>query len=392
MSDFYNGNNQNNENDEMNVSFYREVIERKPKKSPGKFVALVLAAGLMIGTVLGFGLDSFLPNPAGDSNRVYASGIENTRIVFDKAISPVVPIAKKVSPSIVAISLKTRTRDYFGRILEGQGTGSGIIIDNQGHIVTNNHVVEGAQDITVILNNGKELQATLVGGDSQTDLAVIKVDPANLTIAELGDSSTLEVGELAIAIGSPMGTEYAGSVTAGIISGLNRKVSVGDNSIKLIQTDAAINPGNSGGALVNSEGKVIGINTIKFAETTVEGMGFAIPINEAKPIIQEIISKKKIARPYLGIQGINITKEDAEEYKVPQGIYVNDVVAYSGAERAGIKKGDIITKLDGKKVVTIEEIIAAIKKHKVGDIVQVELYDQLDKYKTISVKLHESNE
>ncbi len=389
MSEFFN---ENNENNEMNNSFYREIIEKKPERSPRRFVALVLAAGLLLGTVFGFGLDNFLPNPAGDSNTVYAAGIENTRIVFDKAVSPVVPIAKKVSPTIVAISLKTRTRDYFGRIYEGQGTGSGIIIDNKGHIVTNNHVVEGAQDITVILNDGKELEATLVGGDSQTDLAVIKVDPSKLTVAELGDSSKLEVGELAVAIGSPMGTEYAGSVTAGIISGLNRKVSVGDNSIKLIQTDAAINPGNSGGALVNSEGKVIGINTIKFAETTVEGMGFAIPINEAKPIIQEIISKKKIARPYLGISGETVTKEMADKSKVPQGVYVVDVVGYSGAERAGIKKGDIITKLDGKVIKTIEELIEEIQKHKAGDTVQVEIYDLQNGYKTVSVKLRESSQ
>lgn len=392
MSDFFNENNEFKENNEMMVPFYREVVERKPEKSPRKFIALVLAAGLMIGTVFGFGLDNFLPNPNSDANTVYASGIENTRIVYDSSVSPVVPIAKKVSPSIVAISLKTRSRDFFGRVYEGQGTGSGIIYDNQGHIITNNHVVEGADNITVVLSDGKELEATLVGRDPQTDLAVIKVNPAGLTAAEFGDSAKLEVGELAVAIGSPMGTEYAGSVTAGIISGLNRKVSVGDNSIKLIQTDAAINPGNSGGALVNSEGKVIGINTIKFAETTVEGMGFAIPINEAKPIIQEIISQKKVARPYLGIQGITITKEDAEKYKLPQGVYINDVVAYSGAERAGLKQGDIITKLDGKKVLTIEEVIAAIKQHKVGDIVQVEIYDQMDKYKTISVKLHESAE
>lgn len=392
MSDFFNENNEVKEINEINVPFYREVVERKPEKSPRRFIALVLAAGLMIGTVFGFGLDNFLPNPGSDSNRVYAEGIENTRIVYDKSVSPVVPIAKKVSPSIVAISLKTRTRDFFGRVYEGSGTGSGIIYDNQGHIVTNNHVVEGVQNITVILHDGKELEATVVGTDPQTDLAVIKVNPAKLTPAELGDSSKLEVGELAVAIGSPMGTEYAGSVTAGIISGLNRKVSVGDNSIKLIQTDAAINPGNSGGALVNSEGKVVGINTIKFAETTVEGMGFAIPMNEAKPIIQEIISKKKIARPYLGIQGRNITKDIAEEYKVPQGIYVENVVAYSGAERAGIKNGDIITKLDGKKVLTIEEVIAIIKQHKVGDVVQVEIFDQLDKYRTLSVRLHESNE
>jgi serine protease Do len=246
--------------------------------------------------------------------------------------------------------------------------------------------------MTVVFKDGKEVEATLVGRDSRSDLAVIKVNQKGLTAAEFGDSSKLEVGELAVAIGSPMGTDYAGSVTAGIISGLNRKVSVGDSSIKLIQTDAAINPGNSGGALVNSEGKVIGINTVKFADTEVEGMGFAIPINEAKPIIQEIISDKKIARPYLGIQGVTITKEDAEQYKMPQGVYVNDVVSYSGADRAGLKKGDIITKLDGQKVLTIEELIAAIKKHKIGDVVQLEIYDQLDSYKTISVKLRESAE
>lgn len=390
MSEFFNEH--NTENNEVNNPFYREVIERKPEKSPRKFIALVLAAGLTIGTIFGYGMDNFLPDLKSNENNVYAAAVEDNKIVFDASVSPVVPIAKKVSPSIVAISLKTRSRDFFGRVYEGQGTGSGIIIDKQGHIVTNNHVVEGADDIVVILNDGKELEASIVGRDPQTDLAVIKVDPTNLVAAALGDSSKLEVGELAVAIGSPMGTEYAGSVTAGIISGLNRKVSVGDNSIKLIQTDAAINPGNSGGALVNSEGEVIGINTIKFAETTVEGMGFAIPINEANPIIQEIIKNKKVARPYLGISGQTIDKEIAESNNVPQGVYVSNVVPYSGADRAGIRRGDIITKLDGKRVTTIEELIGLIKQHKVGDMVQVEIFDQLDEYKTVSVKLRESAE
>lgn len=389
MNEFINGNNESNE---VNNTFYREVIEKKPEKSHKRVIALVLAAGLVIGTVFGYGMDNFLPNPGNDANRVYAAGVENTKIVYEGTVSPVVPIAKKVSPSIVAISLKTRSRDFFGRIYEGQGTGSGIIIDKEGHIVTNNHVVEGANDIIVILNDGKELEATLIGRDPQTDLAVIKVNPAGLIAAELGDSSKIEVGELAVAIGSPMGTEYAGSVTAGIISGLNRKVSVGDNSIKLIQTDAAINPGNSGGALVSSEGKVIGINTIKFAQTTVEGMGFAIPINEAKPIIQDLINNKKISRPYLGIQGMTLTKEEADKYKLPQGVYVSDVIRFSGAARAGLKQGDIITKLDGKRVLTIEEVIEIVKKHKVGDIVEVEIFDQMDEYRTISVKLSESSE
>ena len=389
MSEFFQ---ENNENNEMNNTFYREVIERKPEKSSRKFIALVLAAGLMIGTIFGYGMDNFLPNPGRDANNVYAAAVDNTKIVYSGTVSPVVPIAEKVSPSIVAISLKTRSRDFFGRVYEGQGTGSGIIIDKQGHIITNNHVVEGANDIIVILHDGKELEATLIGRDSQTDLAVIKVDADNLTVAELGDSSALKVGELAVAIGSPMGTEYAGSVTAGIISGLNRTVSIGDDSIKLIQTDAAINPGNSGGALVNSEGKVIGINTIKFAETRVEGMGFAIPINEAKPIIEDLINNKKVLRPYLGIQGITISKEEAEEYKLTQGVYVRVVIPGSGADAAGVRRGDIITKIDDKKVLTIEDLIAEIQKHKVGDTVKIEVYNQGNEYKTLTVKLTASND
>ncbi len=389
MSEFFE---ENNENNEMNNTFYREVIERKPEKSSRKFIALVLALGLGLGTIFGYGIDNFLPSPGSDVNNVYAAAVDNTKIVYSGTVSPVVPIAEKVSPSIVAISLKTRTRDFFGRIFEGQGTGSGIIIDKQGHIVTNNHVVEGADDIIVILHDGKELEATLIGRDSQTDLAVIKVDSDNLTVAELGDSSALKVGELAVAIGSPMGTEYAGSVTAGIISGLNRTVSIGDDSIKLIQTDAAINPGNSGGALVNSEGKVIGINTIKFAETRVEGMGFAIPINEAKPIIEDLINNKKVLRPFLGIQGITISKEEAEQFQLPQGVGVRVVIPGSGAEAAGIRRGDIITKIDDKKVLTIEDLIAEIQKHKVGDTVKIEVYNQANEYKTLTVKLTASND
>ena len=389
MSEFFE---ENNENNEMNNTFYREVIERKPEKSSRKFIALVLALGLGLGTIFGYGIDNFLPSPGSDVNNVYAAAVDNTKIVYSGTVSPVVPIAEKVSPSIVAISLKTRTRDFFGRIFEGQGTGSGIIIDKQGHIVTNNHVVEGADDIIVILHDGKELEATLIGRDSQTDLAVIKVDSDNLTVAELGDSSALKVGELAVAIGSPMGTEYAGSVTAGIISGLNRTVSIGDDSIKLIQTDAAINPGNSGGALVNSEGKVIGINTIKFAETRVEGMGFAIPINEAKHIIEDLINNKKVLRPFLGIQGITISKEEAEQFQLPQGVGVRVVIPGSGAEAAGIRRGDIITKVDDKKVLTIEDLIAEIQKHKVGDSILVEVYNQGNEYKTLRVKLTASND
>lgn len=364
--------------------FFQEVIEKKSPKYGRKTIALFLLVGLIIGTGFGFGVDRILKEYFAAPQVAYAT--ENTTS-NQVSSSPVVPIAKKVSPSIVAIEIKSTVTDFFGGQFESNGTGSGIIIDDQGHIVTNNHVVEGAQGLTVILKDGTKLDAQLVGRDPTSDLAVIKVDQNGLTVAELGDSSKLEVGELAVAVGSPMGTEFAGSVTAGIISGINRQVALGDKTMTLIQTDAAINPGNSGGALVNEEGKVIGINTVKFAQSSVEGMGFAIPINEAKPIIEQLIKNKQIVSPYLGIQGITVTKEDAEKYDLSQGVYVYDVTPFSGADQAGIKKGEVITKVEGQNVNKIEELVSIVGKHKVGDTLTVEIVDQYKKTRTVSVKL-----
>ncbi len=372
-----------------NEKFYQEIIETKPKEYGKKTIILLLLIGFIIGIGFGLGVDQLLKDYQGGNQVAYATGTTGSDIIPSQvsSISPVVPIAKKVSPSIVAIETKSAGRDFFGQRFESKGTGSGIIIDNQGHIVTNNHVVKGAQNLTVILKDGTKLDAVLVGRDEKSDLAVIKVEKSDLIVAELGDSSKLEVGELAVAIGSPMSTEFAGSVTAGIISGIDRKVALGDKTMTLIQTDAAINPGNSGGALVNGEGKVIGINTVKFAQSAVEGMGFAIPINEAKPIIEELIKNKKIVRPYLGIQGITVTKDDAEVYDLPQGVYIHEVAPFSGAEQAGLKRGEVITKVNGTRVYTIEELINIISKSKVGDILKLEVYDQYNKARTVSVKL-----
>ena len=373
---------------ESDKTFYKEVIEKKPKKCGKIALAMMLILGLTLGTAFGYVADNFIESIQG-KNAVHAAEGQQVNYIIDKTVSPVVPIAKKVSPSIVAIRIKKTTRDWFGDKYESEGTGSGIIIDDQGHIATNNHVVEGSNNIIVVLNDGKELAAKVVGRDAVTDLAVIKVDEKNLPYAELGDSSKLEVGELAVAIGSPMGTEYAGSVTAGIISGLNRKVPIGDRSMTLIQTDAAINPGNSGGALVNSEGKVVGINTVKFIESRVEGMGFAIPINEAKPIIQQLIENKKVSRPYLGIQGSTIGAQSAKQYNVPQGVLIRDVISGSGADKAGLERGDIITKIEDKKVDTIEQLTEIVRSHKVGDVLKVEVYGTINRYKTLDVKLTE---
>ncbi|HEX3045541.1 MAG TPA: trypsin-like peptidase domain-containing protein, partial [Bacillota bacterium] len=226
--------------------------------------------------------------------------------------------------------------------------------------------------LQVFLPDKRQANAKFIGGDQSNDLAVIKVDLNNLPVAELGDSSKLEVGEPAIAIGNPLGMEFAGSVTAGVISALNRTVAVEDKTLNLIQTDAAINPGNSGGALVNSQGQVIGINTIKISVSGVEGLGFAIPINNAKPIIDQLIMFGYVkGRPAIGIAGKEITQDIAQYYNLPLGIYVVQVTPGSGAAKAGLQQGDILVNLDGKEVKTMTDLDAVKKEHKANDTVAV---------------------
>lgn len=224
-------------------------------------------------------------------------------------------VAESVGPAVVGISNKTE--GYFGQ--EDQGSGSGIIFDPNGYIVTNNHVIDGAQKITIKLSTGKVLNASLVGTDRRSDLAVIKVDAKNLPVAKFGDSSKVKVGDVAIAIGNPLGEEFAGTVTAGIVSATNRKIQYAGAVYKLIQTDAAINPGNSGGALCNDAGEIIGINSLK---EKAEGIGFAISINEAKDIIKSLMDYGKVSRPYLGVAGKTISSEQTGV----SGAYVAEVV------------------------------------------------------------------
>lgn len=272
-------------------------------------------------------------------------------------------IASKVGPSCVGVVNKTKitpqryydpfsgryyyTSDPNSDELQEQGSGSGIIISTDGYIVTNQHVIDGATEISVILNTGDEYVAKLIGADAKSDLAVLKIDKNNLPAAELGDSSQLQVGELAIAIGNPLGREFAGSVTAGVISALNRTMTVENKVYNLVQTDAAINPGNSGGALVNKYGEVIGINTIKLSSTEVEGIGFAIAISEAKPIIDDLMNNGYVSgRPLVGIS----VSENRS------GLTIEQIVKGSGAEKAGVQVGDLIVKVDGKTVKTSAQL------------------------------------
>lgn len=411
------GNNRSNNGRDGNGSYYEGSSHfysesyKKPKKNRNNtLIQLVLVA--LISSILGGGIvfaafqfiapavkpsvNSYFGNMiSGDAAVDEAAGQKDRNAVYkkieiEKSDSPVSSIAEKVSPSIVGIRVTAKVRDFFFGEREGTGEGSGIIIKKDGYILTNWHVIQNALDprtnklsnsakIEVFLPKQKDkpYEAIVVGTDWRTDLAVIKIDAANLPAAEIGDSSKLKVGELAVAIGNPGGLEYMGSVTVGVISGLNRTIqSEGGKEYKLIQTDAAINPGNSGGALVNSQGQVIGVNSIKVVATGFEGLGFAIPINDAMKIANSLIEYKYVkGRPFFGIvPDPSFNEETAKFYNVPAGILVREVIPFTGAYKAGVKVGDVITRFDGVRVKTLNELNDVKNKHKPGDTVEVEVY------------------
>lgn len=378
----------------MNENFIYEItdFEEKGKKKNKKFripakkvLSFVLAMVIGSGVTLGVG-SLYVPKLVkNEVQKNYVSGnLKDDKVNpsmtaeqsatpvanSDKKLLSVVEIAKKVGPTVVGINTKTQSMSIFGRMQESEGSGSGIILTADGYIVTNNHVIDGANSITVVLSDGKEYEAKLTGADSRTDLAVIKIDAANLPYATLGNSSDLQVGELAVAIGNPLGNELAGTVTGGYISALNRSIIVDDKEFNLIQTDAAINPGNSGGALVNNYGEVIGINSVKMSAEGVEGIGFAIPIDTAKPIIEDLKTSGYVTgRPVIGIGGRNVTQQDSVYYNIPVGIYVSQISPYSAAEKAGLQIGDVITEFNGEKVTTVDELNGKKEAYKVGDTV-----------------------
>ncbi|MEG0073139.1 MAG: trypsin-like peptidase domain-containing protein [Clostridia bacterium] len=340
--------------------------------------------GIILGSVLG-GLVGSVITYSLISNETFKNlgnrGTNgSTEYKIQDVENPVSAIAKEVSPSIVGIKVKSVQEGFFGTLQESEGEGSGIIYSKDGYIITNYHVVEEAiknsqSTVEVYLANDKDaLSATVIGGDSVTDLAVIKVDKVEgktFIPAKLGESKEVDVGDIAVAIGNPLGLEFAGTVTGGYISGVDRTITADGRSYKLMQTDAAINAGNSGGALVNSKGEIIGINSAKINATGVEGIGFAIPIDDAKPIIEELIANKKIKRPYIGIAGIEIDKETAKRYEYPEGIYVKTVEKGSPAEQAGVKVGDIIVKVENKKISKMDELNARKFEMKIGDKLKI---------------------
>lgn len=425
MSEFkwYNDDFQNNSSNQNNSQgFYTTYEEQKPPKKKktnfsnkkkvftvalSVFLAVVItASGYSLVANNTSGMSDDLKNNLSSNVSEQAdgkedtNGIKNLLTTSERRVYSTPEIVDMVGPAVVGVINKTTYKNPYSGLYGypygseqqqevEQGSGSGVIISADGYVVTNNHVIEGATEIVVILNTGDNHSAKLVGTDAKTDLAVLKIEAEGLTYAKLGVSSDLRVGETAIAIGNPLGQEFAGTTTQGIISGLNRSVTIDNKTLNLIQTDAAINPGNSGGALVNTYGEVIGINTAKISSSQYEGLGFSIPIDDAKPIIEDLISNGYVkGRPVIGLAGRAVTEQDAKAYNLKVGIYVVSMTADSPAHMAGIKIGDIITECNNTKVKTVDDLNEIKNKHKVGDTITLKIYRQ-DKFINIKLVLGE---
>lgn len=363
--------------------------KKKEKRSHSNFKAIV-ATGLIC-SLVGGGIGGVIGANSVDVSSS-GSGASVQLVGNSGEISPVIAIAQKVTPSIVGVKTYG-TYNYWGQQITNQelGSGSGIIFREDGYIVTNYHVIENATSVTVTLNDGTEYDARIVGSDSSSDLAVLKVEASGLPTAEFGDSDELQIGELVVAIGNPLG--YENTVTDGIVSGLNRQLTNYTDTMTLIQTNAAINSGNSGGALVNSKGEVVGINSAKLVASNAEGMGFALSINEVKPILEELISKGHVSRPYLGVtinSNYQVDEDTAEKYEIPMGIQIADVVKGGPADKAGLRAGDIIYKVDDTLIQSFEDLSDIIDNSQVGDQLRV-LANRNGEKITANVTLTEGN-
>ena len=396
-----------NEKDWMNQeeNFYRTGTTR-PKKSKSGPIAVLLGAVIFLGGIISLlGLFDihlfdftrqnrgtyvqFTPeNPTQqDPSVVTAPTQESSHLELNNSPASVENIPQegglslqeiytKAIDSVVSISCSAKG---------GAATGTGVVLSADGYIITNYHVVEGAQTISALLTDGRELPATLVGKDDLSDLAILSVQATDLTPAEFGDSSSLRVGDTVVAIGDPLGIELRGTMTNGIVSAINRDIATGGRTMTLIQTNAALNNGNSGGPLLNCYGQVVGINTMKIGDymssAGVEGLGFAIPSITVKEIVDQLLINGYVSgRPSLGITGENISSFEHLYYHIPQGVYVAAVEENSNAAAQGIRPGDILLQFDGQRVTDLDTLQRLLFAHNAGDTVSVVLYRNGSQY------------
>ena len=374
---------------------------RKPKKHhKGGTVAIAIACGLAAGfggSAIGYAV--FNGTGSGGTTVVYKdasssdASTKNTPVTSESGDLSTADIAAKASPSVVEINV-TGTETYygmFGGTYQTEAAGSGVIISADGYIITNNHVVEDGSDYKVVTSDGTEYTASLVATDSKSDIAVLKVDATDLTPATIGDSDKIQVGDKAVVIGNPLGT-LGGTVTDGIISATNRQITINNESMNLIQTNAAINSGNSGGGLFDGQGSLIGIVNAKdsgttSSGTTIEGLGFAIPINEAMDVAQQLMENGKVTdRASLGVY-VQELQQDSGRYKA--GVYITSLVNGGGAEAAGLKVYDRIVKVDDTDITSYTDLSAVLSSHKIGDKVSVTV-ERDGKEKTYDVTLGSS--
>ena len=354
----------------------RKIQLNKDDKSSGRKKLFALAAALLIiGGAGGYFMGNFSIVPKGStaasSSQMFQQTPDKNKELPAVRNTAIVQAVKEVGPAVVGITTKVYDRDIFNRRVEvGTSVGSGVIFDKKGYIVTNNHVVSGSKDVNVSLSNGKTVSGTVIGTDPATDLAVVKIDGSDdLPVASFGDADNLQVGETAIAIGNPLGLEFQGTVTVGVISALNRSLDDVDQRFKLIQTDAAINPGNSGGALVTADGKVVGINSAKISKEGIEGRGCAIPINQVKGIVQQLIEHGKVIRAYLCVYAADkdIAMRYGYTWNNENGVLVMKVAENSPLSLTNVKPGDYILAIDGKKISSVKEMRDILDGHQPGD-------------------------
>lgn len=359
-----------------NGNYEYSSYDSKPKKKKGfkgsfiSYVAIALVASILGGLIATYVGPSLFANLGISTVSKQYQG-EPINIITSDDINTVSAVVKKAMPSVVGITTVEIQESIFGN-LNREGLGSGVIVDRDGYILTNSHVIANgnANKITVLFDNGEQAPAKVLWNDVTLDLAMIKVDITNLPVAELGDSDSLEVGEIAIAIGNPLGLEFQRTVTSGIVSGLNRSIQVDRSNVidDLIQTDASINSGNSGGPLLNKNGEVIGINTAKIQ--TAEGLGFAIPINSAKAIIEEVIDKGTYETVALGVSVLDIEEYQARlgiDLGIKDGVIVLNVSENSAAANGKVAIGDIIIKIDNEDIESTIKLKKTLFKYKIGD-------------------------
>lgn len=391
------------ENDFVQKFNYSKNSNRKQIATTvvASFVSAVVGGACALGVYVGLNKE---PAKAIETSKTNTSTVVETsnpnlsQVSLTNYSDTAIYAAQKALPSMVSISVEYDV-NYMGMKKAVAGSGSGVILSEDGYILTNNHVISSADSSSFyqvsdaksikvkIYGDDTEYSAEIIGTDSQTDLAVLKIDKTGLTPAELGDSSSVQIGEFVLAIGNPYNLDY--SVTAGIISALNREMTVENTTYNVIQADCAINSGNSGGALVNGKGEVIGITTLKLAGDGIEGVSFAIPVNETVPIYKELIEKGKFSRPFVGISGIDLDEATAIRNGLTKGIYVDSVVSGSGAEDAGIMAGDVIVSFDRKDVSTMDELNAIKNTKNIGDKIEIKLYRKSE-LKTFTITLKEA--